>query len=260
MAHGRYPVSAYDLVRNHQTICSVDALKAPTRRCLAPALSTAVSRPDPRCTVAASQISIAPPDRGAHSPRFPSLAAFERRPGRLRACGELHDGAPSRWGCCHPHPSQNRTCRFLASGSSRESFARRGVLMDDPGGRERVSLQDFGKSVPWEPAPSIPSRQPLPPDALDLVGVPAQSSCITCYAEVGIVAPHHRGQMSVLLADRLVPVFPTPVAYCRQCTSVTFLCRHLPHHVLALARLSPYVAEAEKGERGTIRAWVAGRI
>src|SRR5215475_2993101 len=68
MAHGRYPVSAYDLVRNHQTICSVDALKAPTRRCLAPALSTAVSRPDPRCTVAASQISIAPPDRGAHSP------------------------------------------------------------------------------------------------------------------------------------------------------------------------------------------------
>jgi len=66
--------------------------------------------------------------------------------------------------------------------------------------------------------------------------------------------------MSVLLADRLVPVFPAPVAYGRQCTSVTFLCRHLPHHVLALPRLSPYVAEAEKGERGTIRARVAGRI
>ena len=66
--------------------------------------------------------------------------------------------------------------------------------------------------------------------------------------------------MSVLLADRLVPVFPAPVAYGRQCTSVTFLCRHLPHHVLALARLSPYVAEAKKGERGTIRARVAGRI
>src|SRR5262249_50451686 len=78
MAHGRYPVSAYDLVRNHQTICSADALKAPTRRCLVPALSTAVCRPDPRCTVAASQISIAPADRAAQIPRFPSLAAFER--------------------------------------------------------------------------------------------------------------------------------------------------------------------------------------
>src|SRR5215472_5714322 len=62
------------------------------------------------------------------------------------------------WGCYHPHPSQNRTCRFLASGSSRESFARRGVLMDDPGGREWMSLEDFGEAVPWEPAPSIPSR------------------------------------------------------------------------------------------------------
>ena len=66
--------------------------------------------------------------------------------------------SPSRWGCYHPHPSQNRTCRFLASGSSRESFARRGVLMDDPGGREWMSLEDFGEAVPWEPAPSIPSR------------------------------------------------------------------------------------------------------
>src|SRR5262249_17446554 len=101
MAHGRYPVSAYDLVRNHQTICSVDALKAPTRRCLAPALSTAVSRPDPRCTLAASQIGV--PTR----PRFPSLAAFERRPGRLRACGELHDGAGIR------NPSQEQTFRVM---------------------------------------------------------------------------------------------------------------------------------------------------
>ena len=34
---------------------------------------------------------------------------------------------PSRWGCRHPHPSQTRTCRIPASGSSRESFARVGV-------------------------------------------------------------------------------------------------------------------------------------
>ena len=38
---------------------------------------------------------------------------------------------PSRWGRCHPHPSQTRTCRFPASGSSRERFARGGVAVED---------------------------------------------------------------------------------------------------------------------------------
>ena len=66
--------------------------------------------------------------------------------------------------------------------------------------------------------------------------------------------------MSVLLADRLVPVFPAPVAYRRQCTSVTFLRRYLPHHILALTRLSPNVAEAKEGERGAIRTRMVGRI
>src|SRR5262249_62146367 len=106
MAHGRYPVSAYDLVRNHQTICSVDALKAPTRRCLAPALSTAVSRPDPRCTVPASQISIAPPDRDAHSPAvsftggFPTPAPRPCRVVRPQWLGL--DPKPVPLSCAHP--------------------------------------------------------------------------------------------------------------------------------------------------------------
>jgi hypothetical protein len=30
---------------------------------------------------------------------------------------------PGRRGCCHPRPPQSRTCRFPASGSSRERFA-----------------------------------------------------------------------------------------------------------------------------------------
>ena len=38
---------------------------------------------------------------------------------------------PSRWGCRHPHLSQTRTCRFPASGSSRERFARGGVAVED---------------------------------------------------------------------------------------------------------------------------------
>ena len=45
---------------------------------------------------------------------------------------------PSRWGCCHPHPSQFRTCRFPASGSSRASFAHVGVAMDNPSSRQWI--------------------------------------------------------------------------------------------------------------------------
>ena len=60
---------------------------------------------------------------------------------------------PSRWGCCHPHPSQTRTCGFPASGSSRESFARGGVAMDDPGWgsgwRFRIALRRAPSDTLW---------------------------------------------------------------------------------------------------------------
>src|SRR5262249_22107163 len=82
MAHGRYPVFACHLVRNQPTICSIDALNAPTRRCLAPTIGTYASRPHLRCTVAASEIPIAPADRGAHSPAvsFPGGFPTPARP------------------------------------------------------------------------------------------------------------------------------------------------------------------------------------
>ena len=67
------------------------------------------------------------------------------------------------------------------------------------------------------------------------------------------MAPHLRDQMSMLLGDRQMPVFPAPVANRRQPAGVTLLCRYLPHDVLALSRLSPNVAEAEEGERRPIR-------
>src|SRR3974390_230329 len=53
---------------------------------------------------------------------------------------------PSRWGCRHPHPSQTRTRRFPASGSSRERFARDSVVaMDDP----RRRLAPAGVNPAW---------------------------------------------------------------------------------------------------------------
>src|SRR5271163_3934484 len=83
--------------------------------------------------------------------------------------------------------------------------------------------------------------------------IPAYSSKVARYAVVGIVAPHHRGQMGALVRDRLMPVAPTPVRNRRQRAGVTVLCRYLPHHFLACPRLAPDVGEAEEGERGTIR-------
>src|SRR5437870_13772465 len=53
-----------------------------------------------------------------------------------------------------------------------------------------------------------------------------------------------------------MPVFPAPLGHRCQRAGVTLLCRYLPHHVPALSRLSPNVAEAEKGERCPIRVRV----
>src|SRR5215472_2078760 len=60
----------------------------------------------------------------------------------------------------------------------------------------------------------------------------------------------------MLFGDRQMSVCPTPVGNRRQRAGVTLLCRYLPHHVLTLPRLSPNVAEAEKGERCPIRVRV----
>src|SRR5262245_3234634 len=94
------------------------------------------------------------------------------------------------------------------------------------------------------------------PDPCDLMGVPAKSSKVPRYAVVGIVAPHLHNQLGMLVGDRPMSVCPTPVGDRRQRAGVTLLCRYLPHHVLALPRLSPHVAEAEEGERCPIRVQV----
>ena len=88
-----------------------------------------------------------------HAGRPPGLLRRSRparRPARLRrrarAVAPLR--VPSRWGCRHPHPSQTRTCRFPASGSSRESFARCGVSVEDPDWRQWVPGQQFVEAGP----------------------------------------------------------------------------------------------------------------
>jgi len=74
------------------------------------------------------------------------------------------------------------------------------------------------------------------------------------------MAPHHRGQMGVLVGDGLMPIVPTPVRNRRQCAGVAVLRRYLPHHILTPQRLAPDVGEAEESERGTIRLRMVGPI
>src|SRR6516165_4712815 len=144
-------------------------------------------------------------------------------------------------------------CRFPASGSSRKSFARGCVPVDDPGCWQWVTRYEIIQSIPVEPTPTIPTRQPFLPDPDDLIGVPAQSFDVARDAVVGIVAPHHHRQMGVLVPECLMPVGPTPICNRRQRAGVTALGRYLPHHILACPRLAPRVGKAEEGERGTIR-------
>src|SRR5215472_14307955 len=49
---------------------------------------------------------------------------------------------PGRRGCYPPRPPQIRTCRFPASGSSRERFVSSGVAVDDPGRWQRMTGEE----------------------------------------------------------------------------------------------------------------------
>jgi hypothetical protein len=81
------------------------------------------------------------------------------------------DFHPLEWQLASLH--QTRMCRFPASGSSWESFARGGVPMDNSRRWQRPALEECSEPAPVEPAPAIPPRQPFLPNPRDLVGVPA---------------------------------------------------------------------------------------
>src|SRR5271166_4299623 len=131
--------------------------------------------------------------------------------GRLCGCGGngWRDGIAK---ACSP--SQFRTCRFPASGSSRESLAHgRDITMDNPSRWERMPLQESIEAFPWEHALAIPSRQPFPPHPHNLPREPSDASMIARYAVVGIVASHHYGQVGMLVTHAQVPIVSAPLAH-----------------------------------------------
>src|SRR4051795_1597307 len=180
-------------------------------------------------------------DPGFH---FSVLGEFRAR----LVAGGAEPLLPSRRVCCHPRPSQTRTCRFPASGSSGESFAPDGVVMDDPGRWQRALLQECRQTRPGVGALTIPSRQPSLPDPHNLVGIPTHPSTVPRHAVVGVMAPHHGRQVGMLDGDRPMPVLPAPVRHPRQRSGIAALGRDLSHHVDPFARLAPDMSEAEEVE------------
>src|SRR5690349_23465089 len=57
-----------------------------------------------------------------------------------------------------------------------------------------------------------------------------------------------------------MPVVPTPVRDRSQCPGEATFCRHLPHHIATLPRLSPHVGEAEEIERGAVCGRMRGPL
>src|SRR6516165_12086424 len=107
------------------------------------------------------------------------------------------------------------------------------------------------------PRAAMPSGQPLAPDAHHLMGEPTQAPTIPTDAIVGEVAPHHRGQAAMLVAERPMAVVPAPGSNCGHRAGIPVFGGHLPNHVLAIPRPPPNVGEAKEVEAGPIRLRMA---
>ena len=88
-----------------------------------------------RCTDGASQIPIAPADPGAPNSRLPSLAAFERRPGRARVKVSEGPASETRHKKRLVHRRKSDPCRRRIDGSAAVNC---GVLLND------FEMTDFG--------------------------------------------------------------------------------------------------------------------
>src|SRR5262249_54333080 len=197
LAPARYPASPCQLPRIQPTICSIDALNASTRRCLAPTMGTYASCADPRSTVPAGETPIAPADSGAHSPAVSFPGGF-RTPARdLDARGELSGGAGIR------NPSQ-----YLRPKSGLNKLH---VLVRCPLRSRRSGLRSGeGARSPWLIMAGSSSRidakasPSLPPTALVLllkppIGRPAHAGWFLLAGARGAPAPANSGKLAVAM-------------------------------------------------------------
>src|SRR5260370_37650927 len=95
-----------------------------------------------------------------------------------------------------------------------------------------MPCQEFVEAGPSDHALTITPRQPLAPNSPYLIGEPAQASTVTSNAVVGEVAPHHRGQMAMLVAEGPVAGFLAPVVGCGHRAGEPAFCRFFASQVL----------------------------
>src|SRR3954451_23351516 len=97
------------------------------------------------------------------------------------------------------------------------------------------------------------SGQPLAPDTHHLIGEPMQAPTIPANAKVSEVAPQHRGQAAMLVAERPMAVFPAPGSSCIHRVGDLVFGVHFPIHVLTIPRPHPDMSEPKEVEAGPIR-------
>src|SRR2546430_13748722 len=115
-----------------------------------------------------------------------------------------------------------------------------------------MPCQEFVEAGPSDHALTITPRQPLAPNSHYLIGEPAQASTVTANAVIGEVAPHHRGQMAMLVAEGPVAVFSTPLVDCGHCAGQTALCPFFSNHVPTPSRPPPHLCLAPESGRWAV--------
>src|ERR1700686_4459870 len=129
-----------------------------------------------------------------------------------------------------------------------------GIAVDKPGRRQRVAGEEPVEAVPREPLRARASRQPLVPYLRDLVAILLQSARVPRDAVVGVVTDEFGRQPGELIEDRPMPIGSAPVLNHGQRAGKAAFGRRLPHHVLAVPRLSPGVGEPRKSNGGSLQS------
>src|SRR5256885_17140066 len=102
-----------------------------------------------------------------------------------------------------------------------------------------MPCQEFVEAGPSDHALTITPRQPLAPNSHYLIGEPAQASTVTADAVVGEVAPHHRGQMAMLVAEGPVAAFSTPAVKFGHCAGRPGFWRFFAQPLFSVPRPAP---------------------
>src|SRR5262249_26604133 len=156
---------------------------------------------------------------------------------------------PGRGESYLPPLPQIRTCAINAYGSSSHGFAGPAVhrVNDEGRGKHRL-LQNPAKRSPRKEATPAPTCQPFLPEPHHQVTESLDGQAIAGDAGVTIVATEFLAQCAMLIADRVVPVEPTPLSNLPECPAQAALGRFPLDHPEPLPGATPVVGEAEQVE------------